>query len=477
MNFKIIFLAITFLFSPLIKTYASAEFLVPPSDKKGLNQYLVFIPGAKIKNENYEDLLKKIQIQNVRPLWVISLKFMGNMPQPIKLKQKVNNALKKLSSRLALPINLQDVWISGHSLGGINASRIAKDYAGLLLFSSYFDRLSKHESLPYVLTDKPALVLSGELDGLNRPIYVVRDSGFDTTRDNPNNWTKLVLLLPKINHSLLAFDDTLMPGDIPAEISVDEGREIIARTIASFIEIHSFINNDKSYQSALSFLQEIKRKSNQLMRPYLESQSLDQSLCADLQSYLLKKDITTPLEINIHLKMNEKLYSYALTKPKLFSRSFNKVDLEVIQYNKNFQNLLDNSLLPLSPKSISCKMKSSQAVAHTFGLPGPTSPTTCDHMQRYILKSIFNLLNDHQINRYERSSKVLEIEEERTFKTGPGWLLSPSPIMNKSSHRLQAQSLYTSLKINPKFRGMSYCKIASYGRLVEWILTDALTSD
>ena len=66
----------------------------PPINKTGKEQVLVFLPGARVPAENYQDLLRKIQQEVKIPLWTVTLKFIGDVPQPFRLKSRVKSILK-----------------------------------------------------------------------------------------------------------------------------------------------------------------------------------------------------------------------------------------------------------------------------------------------------------------------------------------------------------------------------------------------
>lgn len=64
-----------------------------------------------------------------------------------------------------------DIWLVGHSLGGVCANTLFKAWpaeappAGLILLGSYVDESGAHSLVRY---PAPVLMVNGELDGLTR---------------------------------------------------------------------------------------------------------------------------------------------------------------------------------------------------------------------------------------------------------------------------------------------------------------------
>ena len=451
----------------------------PPIYKSGKGQVLVFLPGARVPAENYQDLLKRIQQEVNVPLWTVTLKFIGDVPQPFRLKSRVKSILKKLSKKLGHEISAQDVWLSGHSLGGINAKRIAAEYGGLILLSSYFDRLGNREESDFPMFNKPVLLLSGELDGLTRAAYLARDAKFDTTNENLENWTRSVLLLPRVNHSLFAYDKKLLKGDIATKLNPSTGRKLIAKTVGSFMNIHSDQVQIQLKAEALKYLYEVKRESDALLSPYLSAYEMDRTLCGDAQDFIIRQDMGQNTPVEISSSTENQIANFALAKPSLKLDSDMEPVINTVKFVDKYRNIIDLGNISLAPKASFCKMKSAESVVDLSWLPEIFKKTSCSKIQKRLMLETLNLLSEDQYQRYLDSGKTLDFAKEKKHSTGIGWLSSRSELIDEEDgeYFVRSQSLYTSINAPKSFSGMTYCKFVTPARLLDWYLVDSLLQE
>lgn len=454
---------------------ASELWLKPIPSKLGDPLLMVFLPGARVDAENYQDLLKRVQLQVERPLWVVTFKFLADIPQPFRLNQRVEKVLIQLSSELGTTLPKESVWISGHSLGGINARRIASQYGGLILLSAYFDRLGDRNQSDLKDFDKPVLMLSGELDGLTRPAYLVRDSIYDSTRKNLVDWSKSVLLLPSINHSIFAYDEAILVGDLAAEIEPDQARSMIAGTVASFMNYHDNKASSQLKMKSLEFLKIRKSKSEKLIEPYVKAHLLDSDLCDASQQFLLEKGIPNFTEFTVAPETLEMISQFALSKPTISLNSDGNPIIKTVQFNDRYRNILDRANLSLAPKSTFCKMKSVDAVTDLMWLNKSEAQPKCLDFQQVLIEKTLAYLSPEQKNRYLNSGKTLRLSEEIKQSTGIGWLSSRAPLIDDQDgeYIIRNQSLYTDLHAPLNFAGMTYCRFLPSSRLLDWYLIDS----
>ena len=102
----------------------------------------------------------------------------------------------------------KDIFLAGHSLGGIMARESAKkmDLAGLMLFASYLPK-SDIAGKDFVSSFPiPVLTLGGELDGLTGINYIAREfmEASKAKLKLSNIYKKPVILLEGVNHSQFA---------------------------------------------------------------------------------------------------------------------------------------------------------------------------------------------------------------------------------------------------------------------------------
>ena len=69
-----------------------------------------------------------------------------------------------------------------------------------------------------------------------------------------------MLLLPRVNHSVFAYDKKLLKGDIATKLNPSTGRKLIAKTVGSFMNIHSDQVQIQLKAEALKYLYEVKEK-------------------------------------------------------------------------------------------------------------------------------------------------------------------------------------------------------------------------
>ena len=461
------------------ESYSSELIVRPPDGKVGKDQVLIFLPGARVPAENYQDLLGRIQNEVHRPLWTITLKFLGDVPQPVGLKTRVKRVIKNLNKSLKSKILQEDIWLSGHSLGGINARRIASEYGGLILLSSYFDRLGDRNKTDFPKFEQPVLLLSGELDGLTRPAYLARDAKFDTTNSSIENWNKSVILLPEVNHSLFAYDDYLLSGDLPTTLEPSVGRELIAEAAGLFMTIHSNQTEASLKANSMESLYEFKKKSNELLRSYEIAYSKDSTLCGDAQELIIKEDLGQSTKLKINSETEKGIHKFALAKPIIEVNSEKEPVITTVKFVDHYRNIIDLGNISLAPKASFCKMKSSESLVNS-SLDGEIQKrTSCSKIQRRLMLETLYLLTDKQYQRYLDSGKILDIVKEKKNATGIGWLSSGSDLIDEEDgdYFVRTRSLYTNLDAPEPFSGMTYCKLVTPARLLDWYLIDALIPD
>ena len=461
------------------ESYSSELVVRPPDGKVGKEQVLIFLPGARVPAENYQDLLSKIQNEVNRPLWTITLKFLGDVPQPLRLKSRVERVIKNLNKNLDSKILQEDIWLSGHSLGGINARRIASEYGGLILLSSYFDRLGDRNKSDFPKFERPVLLLSGELDGLTRPAYLVRDAKFDTSSINKEDWNKSVILLPEVNHSLFAYDDYLVNGDLPTTLNPSVGRKLIAKAAGLFMTIHSNQTEARLKANSMESLYELKKQSDELMRSYEAAYAMDSTLCGDAQGLIIKEDLGQNTNVNINSQTEKGIHKFALAKPKIEIGSKKEPIITTVKFVDNYRNIIDLGNISLAPKASFCKMKSAESVVNADLDEEIHKKTSCSKIQRRLMLETLYLLTDKQYQRYLESGKILDIVKEKKNSTGIGWLSSGSDLIDEEDgdYFVNTRSLYTNLDAPKLFNGMTYCKLVTPARLLDWYLIDSLIPD
>ena len=297
-------------------TYNASDFILdPPVAKVGRTQALIFIPGAQVPAQNYFDLLRKIQANLSFPLIVVALDFIGGTPQPIGLKQRIAKLIKRLGSNQKEELGPEDIWIGGHSLGGIVARRVAQDFAGLILLGAYFDRINNRSETQILDYGKPILILSGLQDGITRVPYVARDYSYDTLGHQSGDWSRTMILLDGVNHSYYAGNE-LLRGDIQGDLEPQAARTLTAKAMAGFLSQFSTSLTHLQQNLEASELAKLKKTSDRLASPYLEATRLDRSICEVAQQEILSQE-SSELKIRVGSNTKTNVAQFAAAKPQI----------------------------------------------------------------------------------------------------------------------------------------------------------------
>ena len=139
--------------------------LAPLAGKSGPVKILVYVHGALVNEAHYQTLAKSIQAATPLTLWVGLPSFILDTPNPGTINGAVTGMVKRIVAQGGLNTTVADVFVAGHSLGGVFAPAVVNKYgyAGLLEHGSYVT-----SGLDITSTRFPVLTLGGELDGLTR---------------------------------------------------------------------------------------------------------------------------------------------------------------------------------------------------------------------------------------------------------------------------------------------------------------------
>ena len=150
-----------------------------------------------------------------------------------------------------------------------------------------------------------------------------------------------------------------------------------------------------------------------------------------------------------------------------------------MKFVDNYRNIIDLGNISLAPKASFCKMKSAESVVNADLDEEIHKKTSCSKIQRRLMLETLYLLTDKQYQRYLESGKILDIVKEKKNSTGIGWLSSGSDLIDEEDgdYFVNTRSLYTNLDAPKLFNGMTYCKLVTPARLLDWYLIDSLIPD
>eukprot|EP01065_Artemidia_motanka_P006230 TRINITY_DN1304_c4_g1_i2.p1 TRINITY_DN1304_c4_g1~~TRINITY_DN1304_c4_g1_i2.p1 ORF type:complete len:479 (+),score=100.64 TRINITY_DN1304_c4_g1_i2:64-1500(+) len=210
--------------------------LDPPSPGAGNKSLLVFVPGGKVPNDLYVDVLKELQTKMAGKvdLWVsiVSCSLTGRLCLPVLSNLAVKSALK--AGVKASGASAAETWIGGHSLGSVEADRYVtgdgrKSIAGGAMLWGGYVTAGVAAMVKYPV---PVLQLVAELDyGSARSTkmapYFAAAAASATLRTP-------VIVLPDIDHSDFCKGFNVS-GDLPSATTPANAVGEIADAAAQFM--------------------------------------------------------------------------------------------------------------------------------------------------------------------------------------------------------------------------------------------------
>jgi len=273
----------------------SNHILKPQPGKTGPQKLMVLLPGAAVDTDYYVATATAIQKASSVNLWV-AIPSMGPPKRCIilcptlgvcsPLHSVVTSIIGKAKDAgYNGSATAPDVFIAGHSLGGICAQRLAiayppSEYHAAIVMGSYTEAKSGPGSTAEFPI--PILTVGAELDGgLGRPAMIdVRLQGSDSAATNKTqnptgdaSWQlkqKPVVILPHIDHSSFC-PGFQVPGDVyPAEATQEEAMRVISTTVSAFLALQT--NQPPATQTtALATLSEKLVWTRKLLAPLHEA--------------------------------------------------------------------------------------------------------------------------------------------------------------------------------------------------------------
>mmetsp|Transcript_19201 Transcript_19201/g.44154 ORF Transcript_19201/g.44154 Transcript_19201/m.44154 type:complete len:531 (-) Transcript_19201:188-1780(-) len=215
--------------------FAAIDLILPPADKSGKPAGLVLISGAQISNTAYNKTMVALQeaaAQKGISLYCGSPWYLGDTPQPVDLKQRVNNIHQEFTKAGLTDGSPQ--FYAAHSLGTVFlqdfVASLGSEAAGQILMGGFILRKSLVPTFNYSV---PTLTMGAELDGLAR-VTRIAESAYHT-KDEKNF---PVVVLEGQNHMQFASGDppsNVRKHDLEAEVSEEAAHAKIAAVGADFL--------------------------------------------------------------------------------------------------------------------------------------------------------------------------------------------------------------------------------------------------
>ena len=435
---------------------------------------LVIVPGAKLGPESYVDLGKKIISQSSQNIWIAITDFPGNFPNPIQMTGKIK-WVRQLVAEKGQTFVDQQVFVAGHSLGGIMAAPSVKELkiGGLIHLASYLpqSKVAGNQQLSEFPT--PVLTIGGTRDGLTRASFIARELAKAEAMDKSMEHRyriqrKSVHLVSGAKHSHFS-DGFFQEGDLETDSSLQKSREKIIALIDAFITLNSSNESDDTIiDTKVNILKSSEKDTKQWLSGYYQMQLADKDHCLFAQKIIGNVNDAEYAEFEVIQDDYAPNYvEFVSSKPSL-----TRLELRLSYRASYHTNLMDESTTPAAPSTIACKMKSHEAIAQALSVESKSS-LSCADVNRATFDLAKSLLNSEQYDSWVKWGKKISFGEDRARNAGPIWLASKATIEDDGEATIVRSGALNTALDSPLVAGMHYCKLVAPSRAFEWFLVDS----
>jgi hypothetical protein len=463
----------------------NALLVAPAASASGPDALLVIFPGAKIPAEQYTKLAAAVQAAAGGRLWVGIPSFMADMANPLQAGARFDEVVKAAREAGAKDLELgRDVFVAGHSLGGIMAKDVVKGrgLAGLVLLASYLPALPFSPDL--AAYPVPVLTLGGEIDGQARITRIAKElaaleallagggaAAANALADKP------VVVLPDVNHRQFAAG-VPDPADHDAEIPLDEAHARIATVVGAFLNAHRRADA-ATVTAARTTLASAVTTTRGLLDGYLALVAREGgSYCEGMQRRIAGLPAAEESALAITSQRYGDAATFALSKPSLEAEN-GGLQVGVRTMTFHLPNPGDAmTSVPNAAVAIACKTKSPAALAEAQpALSIPAGTPSCAAENAHALELALAAVRPEARARYLAKGRSLRFLDDQALGTGVQWLAAPLSFEaskgNGEVFEVRSPRLLTAPDATPPFEGMFYCKLVSPARAAEWVLFDA----
>ncbi|GFO10049.1 hypothetical protein PoB_003655400 [Plakobranchus ocellatus] len=467
----------------LTGSFALTSEIIQPIRRSGDEVALIFIPGAKIQGEAYRKTAVAIQQATNMAVWAaLTGNYTFDIPTFFEMKSAVEGAIDGLKKAGMTSTNYVGV---AHSLGGVFLSSYAENspLKAVILMGSYINRGTKLRDYA-----KPLLTLSGELDGQTRITRIAADYEQlhqDAKQNKTALYRKPVVNIKGLCHAQFAsgpMPPKVIEMDLKPDITETQAHAEIGRYVSHFLAV-TFSTVQSEVAEAKMQLDNDFMESGTRFQPLLNMKALDRAgntcpWAQIVQGYLAGKLVSRTIINNVILGEPK----FARSKPSLV-RVGNRLVISTTTEVKYEWNIFDVSINKESPREISVKMKSREAIEKALGsypeaevlMLNKNSIPTCRFMNEQALNLALKNSTIAAQERYKSRGRPLTFKDDIVYGTGIKWLAAPLAL-DEDDKGLSVQSVgrYEPMS-SAAFPGMYYyCKVLSPYRAMEWINVDSL---
>mmetsp|Transcript_111015 Transcript_111015/g.313052 ORF Transcript_111015/g.313052 Transcript_111015/m.313052 type:complete len:528 (-) Transcript_111015:62-1645(-) len=486
--------------------------LAPISNDTTLPEKMfVFIPGGKVPNAHYVATAASIQASAVgMRLWVTIPTVFQNLciiscstssvcfPLHSTVEDALSLATQKGWQRGS--DDSKDMWLAGHSLGGVCANTLFQayatstslPYAAVIVMGSYVDESGDHDLTHYPV---PLLTLNVELDGgLGRPGKTAtwwrqyRDLK-ETMEEQQALTQKAVIILPGLNHSDFCpgFD---VPGDLPAEVSQDEATKTIGKTLAAFLHMQLGDAAPHSLRtSALGLLREAVAWTEGFITPYLKAQDMERlatdtttsaegssSFCADAQHVVAGLSTADDARLQVLDGFHVSSSNLEHCHPNYTAADGGGLLVHSCSHADYYSDLANTGEITAASE-IACKMLSSDRVAEQLKTTAADPNVPCSAGNQKAVAIAEALAPQRTLERFKRIGRGWCFEDDRPTlaNVGPVWVFYDALKLEDNATCMAVSSPVLKTEIDGYvYPGNHYCKFLSPARVLDWMMTDSL---
>lgn len=483
---------------------ADEHIVLPPlTNETSLpSKMLIFIPGGKVPNEHYVSTARSIQAAasaHLR-LWVAipavflrlcviscSTTFLCS-----PLHMAVESALSKAKDLgWSRGSDERDLFLAGHSLGGVCANTLFKayrtesslPYAGLVVMGSYVDEAGGYDLAHY---PKPVLILNAELDGgAARPgktstwwrehLEIAREQGADFALER-----KPVVILQGLNHSDFCpgFD---VPGDLPADVSQADATAAIGRAVAAFLQVQ--VGSAAVRDGGVGVLRKLISWTQEFMEPYLALQELERSLdgrspfCEQAQHIVAGLSAPEDARLTVSDSYASSSSDLERCRPNWSSSGAGRALSVRTCGHADYYADVANTRSITAASELACKMLSSALISQQLNASAARPAADCREANMYAAKLAEEHAPNGTLARFRGRGRGWCFAGDVPTAGGSElrWVFKDSLTLMENATCMTVSSPVlktdTTSHTNP---GSHYCKLLSPARALDWMMTDSL---
>jgi len=476
-------------------------FVIPPRNTTAENpKLLVFVPGGLVPNENYRATVEAIQAEVDFPLYAAVLGFASRLcitDGAQSIETGINRAFDIARGFGYTGDRQEDMFLMGHSLGVTCALTYLQTYPDALKLGGYLPMAGFiNESGPFDLTNFPVPVMLAAGENNGGPSRPSRNSHWfrqflalqEAGDADEVLARKPMLVFPDINHS------DFCPGffvrrDLPSSTDPETATKIIAESVGAFLTLNAGQQPAADRTRALETMKKALEFTHEIMDPMLVALELEVTggnglIFPDVPNakapwcQVAQEIIVADAGIDVPPARWRRESTYYPTidgvRSSRASWNFTASGQMIVQthgYNGYDFNLFGSAESGAATE-VACKMLSPGRVAEQLDL-GPDVRGDCKAVNQYAYEVALELAPERVLERYKRDGRGIVFADDVDAVAGPIFLETPLGMV-QDNEALTVTSPFVKTSLNAFiFPGVTYCKMLSPARALDWIYTEA----